>query len=397
MEGRGLFAADGVHAAGLERGDQQPEAGDGDGVGVEVHAEDLIQGALGQRAGVGAGLVRHPQLEQPPKGPEQEMAGAAGGVDEAHLAETELFDGRGEGAVEDEFLDELRGLEQGVTLARGLGEVLVKVPEKAGVPVGVGEIMDQRPGVRVYPLPETQEPGGPVAGGPQGPEGVVLGVEQLGGGRVGTHLVEAVEQVVAVRMGAPVRVAEVQFVLIQGALAPLAGAGQQRCLDEGVVLQEAHKDAAQDPGDRGLGEEGLAPDLVGVAGAPGLLRGPILVPQARVDLRHGPHPIAQVVLQLLEQALEVLQQLRGVDHGSNSNFHHEGTKDTKMYFVDFLRALRAFVVQFLSFATAPTRSRRSSSSSLSRRCRSLSSCVALIMVQIRIFTTKARRTRRSYS
>ena len=65
----------------------------------------------------------------------QEVAGAAGGIDQARCAEAEGLDGRGEGAVEDELLDEDGGLEEGVAFARGFGEVLVEVAEEAG---GVG-------------------------------------------------------------------------------------------------------------------------------------------------------------------------------------------------------------------------------------------------------------------
>jgi hypothetical protein len=70
------------------------------------------------------------------------------------LAVAELADRRGQRAVEDEFLDELGRLQQRVALAGGLGQILVEVAEEAGVPVGVGEVVHQRPARRVHRLPE---------------------------------------------------------------------------------------------------------------------------------------------------------------------------------------------------------------------------------------------------
>lgn len=94
-----------------------------------------------------------PLLEQAVEGTEDEVARAAGGIDHLDHVVAELFDRRREREVEDELLDELRGLEQGVGLASRLGEVLVEVAEEAGVPLGVGEVMDQAAGFAA-PTPE---------------------------------------------------------------------------------------------------------------------------------------------------------------------------------------------------------------------------------------------------
>ena len=125
-------------AGDAQGGEEQAEAGDGDDVWVQVHAEDLIERVLGDDAGHFARQGFIPQGEEPRKAAEQEVAGAAGGIDHPHFAEAEGLDGRGEGAVEDELLDEDGGLEEGVAFARGFGEVLVEVAEEAG---GVGERM----------------------------------------------------------------------------------------------------------------------------------------------------------------------------------------------------------------------------------------------------------------
>jgi hypothetical protein len=61
------------------------------------------------------------------------VARAAGRVDEAHVFEPELGDGRVERLVEDEFLDKLRRLEERVALTDRLGEILVQVAEEARV------------------------------------------------------------------------------------------------------------------------------------------------------------------------------------------------------------------------------------------------------------------------
>ena len=108
-------------------GEQQPEAGDGDDVRVQVHAEDLIERVLGEDARHFARQGFLPEGEEPRKAAEQKVTGAAGRIDHPHDSEAEGLDGRGEGAVENELLDEDRGLEQGVAFPGGFGQVLQPV------------------------------------------------------------------------------------------------------------------------------------------------------------------------------------------------------------------------------------------------------------------------------
>ena len=67
---------------------------------------------------VPVGLAFLPPLDQPVEGAEQEVAGAAGRVDHLDGLAAELVDRRVERPVEDELLDELRGLQQRVGLPR---------------------------------------------------------------------------------------------------------------------------------------------------------------------------------------------------------------------------------------------------------------------------------------
>ena len=124
-------------AAGPQRRHQQPEPGDGHGVGVEVHAVHAVQGPLDKFAIVRAGLG----LAASGRG-----AGGSARAGSARCRRSgrscgslrpsaELVDGRIERAVEDELLDELRRLQQGVLLAGRLGEVLVQVAQEPRVPV----------------------------------------------------------------------------------------------------------------------------------------------------------------------------------------------------------------------------------------------------------------------
>lgn len=84
-----------------------------------------------------------PLLEQAVEGTEDEAARAAGGIDHLDHVVAELFDRRREREVEDELLDELRGLEQGVGLASRLGEVLVEVAKETGIPLPIDKVVGQ--------------------------------------------------------------------------------------------------------------------------------------------------------------------------------------------------------------------------------------------------------------
>src|SRR5262249_1299905 len=130
--------------------------------------------------------------------PEQKMTRAAGGVDEARVLEAEDGNGWFEGAVEDELLDELRGLQEGIALASVLREFLVQVPQEAGVPRRVREIVHQLPGFRDHPAPEGYQLFGRVPGDAIVPDGVVLGVEQRGDRRQALRGAKDVIEIIAV-------------------------------------------------------------------------------------------------------------------------------------------------------------------------------------------------------
>jgi hypothetical protein len=101
--------------------------------------------------------------------------------------------------------------------------------------------------------------------------------------------------------------------VIAGYAQPLPRAGQQRRVDQAVVLAEAHEHAAQRPARRDLGEQVLAPLLEGTVGAS--CRRRLLVdalhlhPRLVVLLRAG----AQVVDQQVGDLLGVGEQCLGVD------------------------------------------------------------------------------------
>src|SRR6185437_10169290 len=114
-----------LDAARLDRRHDQAESGDGHGERVDVHAPDAIERLLGGDDFVV--LPLHPQAEEPGEGTEQEVPRAACRVDQPHLLQAELVDGRVEGPVENELLDEDRRLQQGVLLLRLLRKFLVQI------------------------------------------------------------------------------------------------------------------------------------------------------------------------------------------------------------------------------------------------------------------------------
>ena len=120
-------------AAGLPRGQQQAEAGNGDRIGIEVHAVDGVEGPLHEFATGRGWFSAAPVVQQSPERPQQEVPAAASRVDEPDLLQTKFRDGRLQGAFKDEFLDEDGGLQQGIFLAGRLGQVLVEVAQKTAV------------------------------------------------------------------------------------------------------------------------------------------------------------------------------------------------------------------------------------------------------------------------
>src|SRR5688500_18230274 len=112
--------------AGIECGDQQPEASDRNRIGVDVDAGDLIERSLAKDPDVLVRLSVLPVAKQALKGGQEEVPGAAGGVDQVGLGKAELTDRRLEGVIQNEALDEVRGLQQRVALLCIIGEVLVE-------------------------------------------------------------------------------------------------------------------------------------------------------------------------------------------------------------------------------------------------------------------------------
>ena len=85
-----------------------------------------------------------PAVEQAVERAEQEVAGAAGGVDQLEAFERAFVQRWFQGAVEDELLDEDRRLQQRVGVLRVLGQVLVQVAEEPGGQRRVCQVVDER-------------------------------------------------------------------------------------------------------------------------------------------------------------------------------------------------------------------------------------------------------------
>ena len=137
-------------------------------------------------------------------------------------------------------------------------------------------------------------------------------VEELSGNRERRHRAENVQQVLAV--GLFRARAEIEVVLVQCPAAAVAGAGQTRRIDEGVVLEEPHEDASENPRDGHLSQAVFAPGIVGARGPFARGRLPVLLLQGRFQVRtfSAPHP--QVAFEVRPQAREVGEQTAGVDH-----------------------------------------------------------------------------------
>jgi len=95
----------------------------------------------------------------PLEGAQEEVARSAGRVDHAEALQGPLGQGRLQGLIEDELLDELRGLQQGEGLPGVLGQVLVEVPQEAGGQVLIAEVPDEAPGL-ILLAPEGDDPAG---------------------------------------------------------------------------------------------------------------------------------------------------------------------------------------------------------------------------------------------
>ena len=77
------------------------------------------------------------------------MPRATGGIDHPQSRQTEGIFGLFQRVIEDEALDELRGLQQRVAFAHRLGEVLIEIAEETGIPLRIGEVVDDLTGFRI--------------------------------------------------------------------------------------------------------------------------------------------------------------------------------------------------------------------------------------------------------
>ena len=187
-----------LHARGLQGGDKQAKARNGDGKGVQIDPGHGVQRFLRHVHRVAAWLVALPLGQQAVKAAQQKVARTTGGVDQAYFAEAELVDGRCERAVENELFHKLGRLQQGVALARGLAQVLVQVAQKAGVPGRVGKVVLQGAGVGVHLPPKFEQRHGGIAADAEAKNRVVRLVKKgLQAGQV-ARFAEGGQQVVAV-------------------------------------------------------------------------------------------------------------------------------------------------------------------------------------------------------
>jgi hypothetical protein len=178
------------------------------------------------------------------------VTGAAGGIDEADFPEAEGLDSRGEGPVENELLDKVRGLEKGVALAGGFREVLVKITEEAGIPLGIGEVVNELARLFIMLAPEEDELTAENTIGPELPERVVFFIKEVPETGEGGEFFEVILEVVALLLK---RVfAKVEDLLVIGFLKSFPRTGELGRSDEFLILQKACEDTGENPGDRNL-------------------------------------------------------------------------------------------------------------------------------------------------
>ncbi len=304
------------HAASAQRRHQQPEASDLDREGVEVHACHAAQRPLGLLCRRQARRMALPLPQQPREAAQQEVAAAAGRVDHPQLLVAEFLDGRLQRAVEDPRLHEVRRLQQRVAFARILREVLVKIAEEAGVPLGLGEVVRQRARLRHHFAEEAEQRHGAVARQRQAKQRVVRGVEQPREPGQARRLLEGGEQVF--RIGIVRAGAEIGLLPLPCQVAPvLARPREEGAVHQTIVLQEAQEDAGQHPVHHRLVEGGVEEGLEGLARAAavegalplGLHRLPIR-PVGRAGGMRRP----EVGIERAPEALQISQQALGVDH-----------------------------------------------------------------------------------
>src|SRR5690606_9771266 len=101
-----------------------------DGVGIDVGASHRIERFARRLVHVHPRLGCQAVIEQPLERTQQEVPAAAGRIDERGLVETKALNRWLERLVENEALYEARGLQERVTLAHVLAEVLVQVSQE---------------------------------------------------------------------------------------------------------------------------------------------------------------------------------------------------------------------------------------------------------------------------
>ena len=231
----------------------------------------------------------------------------------------ELAEGRFHGAVEDELLDELGGLEQGIRRAGGFGEILVEVAQETGVPAfsavgrqGVSEVVDDYAPL-VTCAPEIDDRTGTVVAEGDLEEGVVGAIEKERSCLPRSQIGESLLQPTAV--GGVVVILDIRLVAGQGQVSAVGpGSGEVRLGDEVVVLAEAYEDGAEHPGDGDLGDALVEPWGPGARGSAELARLVVFSPETgprfgdRLDL------LAEVGLGPPDLLDQVAQQGLAIDH-----------------------------------------------------------------------------------
>ena len=166
------------------------------------------------------------------------------------------------------------------------------------------EVVDGCAALGVRLSPKLHQRPRPVAGGADGPEGIVPAVEEVRHAGEPADFREDVLEILA--LGEAGMFAEEDDLLV--ARPPDARRirpGEMEGLDEGVVLQEADEDARKHPGDGDIGQLLLAPRLVGERSALARACGVVLRFERGVGSRLGVAAGAEVGVEAGDFALEV--------------------------------------------------------------------------------------------
>ena len=241
------------------------------------------------------------------------MPGTAGRIDQPHFPIAKLAQGRFQGAVQNELLHKLRRLQQGIPLLRRLRQILVKIAQEPGIPIGIGEIMDQPPGIGIDLLPKPQQSHGPIARHRQPPQRVMALVEQRRHAGQMLHFPETGQEIFPValpRMGT-----EITLVPVQGQSPPLGlGSGEIRLVHQTVVLQKPHEHPHQQPMHGGLGNHLLLEIMQGLGGPGSLPRRLPLGGQRCLKRRRGLDAFADIGFEEGRQAFQIAKQGGSIDH-----------------------------------------------------------------------------------